>query len=152
MIDDIRQYGGSHPLVRPEGSPWLVVGGTGFNWRQIDEGAPAGKYSALDIHLDADDPRHVFLDAGEWHPLPGARKLAGQYNAPFRRSLRLRIKRATDYLSVHEIMAPHYRATDLLGLARLIRRDRDEAHIVGEFEWYPNGVVYERGTRLWTGL
>lgn len=139
------EYGLHHPVLKT-GGPWLVVDSTGFNWKERAAGLTGTK--ALDIHYDGDDPCHEFLGPDEWYPLPNRRKLSTAYNAPYRRSVSLKIRRTKSCVPEDARMfAAQGEAAEALSLARLIRAKPDEAHIVGGLEYYPNGSVWKDGER-----
>lgn len=157
MIDTLVRYGLKHPVIRVQNSSWLVVGMIGPNWwhlAQERQTPPPAFYDpdkplALEIHLDADDPFHEFLDAGSWEIYPNARKLADWYNSPHRKSQRLRDRRSTEWSKQDsERVINEAVARDALELQALILADRSEAHIVGNLEYYPDGHKV-RGPQVW---
>lgn len=77
---------------------------------------------AVDIHFDGDDQNHTFLDAEEWEPLPGAASLARDYNAPHKKTFRLRLARMTTFVGdIGLIIERAGRAEALLEFARKAR-------------------------------
>lgn len=184
MIDTLVRYGLNHPIVRVPGSPWVVVGMIGPSWWHLEQEMrkptiwsriravlerinivrPVSPFYtpdrplALEIHLDADNPHHEFLDAGSWPSFPNSRKLADWYNAPYRKSQRLRDRRSTEWSAEDSTRVTNeFAARDALELQRLIAADADEAHIVGVLEYYPDGHKVHgpqvwRDGRFWTRL
>lgn len=175
MIDTLVRYGLQPPIIRAPNSSWLVVGMTGPSWWHLaqEKRTPTAwsrfhsvlerfnivkpkpdfyapdKPIALEIHLDADDPFHEFLSAGSWEIYPNARKLADWYNAPHRKSQRLRDRRSTEWSKQDsERVINESVARDALELQALILADSSEAHIVGVLEYYPDGHKV-RGPQVW---
>lgn len=175
MIDALVRYGLQHPIIRVPNSSWLVVGMIGPSWWHLEQEKRAAtawnrfravlerfniikpkpafydhdRPLSLEIHLDADDPFHEFLDASSWAIYPNARKLADWYNAPHRKSQRLRDRRSTEWSKQDsERMINEAVARDALDLQTLILADRSEAHIVGDLEYYPDGHKV-RGPQVW---
>lgn len=141
MIIEAQEYGLRHPLVRAPGSNWVVVGST--FWPR-----PRSSHS-LDVHYDADDPLHVFLDAREWAPLPNAKKLAKAYNLLHTKAVRLRLRRSVEATKdIADMIEAEVVAAGALKLARLIRVEPDDAHLAAPWlEYYPNGQVWKDGER-----
>lgn len=177
MIDTLVRYGpgGQHPILREPGSPWVVVGMTGPSWWHLEQSRPRKGFLArarawlakigivkphvpfytpdapvsVDIHLDADDPLHVFLDQSAWSLFPNARKLADWYNARHRKSQRLRARRAFESTSEDRLRFDNERtAADALALQAMIIGDPENAHISGSLEYYPDGFRV-KGPQVW---
>lgn len=101
QIYDAGHYepGGSHAIVKVPGSKWLIVD----SWYEMHTDNLLG----LGVHYDGDDPAHEFLGAERFG---GSQKLADDYNAPFRRSLRLKDCRATSVDLSFPVLKRHFAA------------------------------------------
>lgn len=96
----------------------------------------------LDIHLDADDPNFDFLTSADLAGMTpdfiasagfsfkGPRAVVDAYNAPYRRTNRLRIRRATDVRSIELLMMPHWDAADLVQMWRSSQRRSEKTPAV----------------------
>jgi hypothetical protein len=85
---------------------------------------------SYDIHLDADDPNFEFLATSDIAGMTpdfikehggnfrGPRAVVDAYNAPFRKSNRLRLRRATDFNSMALLWDPHHEAKRLIAIWR----------------------------------
>ena len=147
--------GGQYPAKRIPGSKWVIIDATGWNWRQKEEWpemAIDGTASSYDIHFDDDDLFFVPARPEDFYPIPGAKKLAAAYNAPYTKNMRWRIERARNYESSWQIIGPHIRASQLLSLARMIRENQEDQAISGDFDWSPSGVVWENGERIFSNV
>lgn len=151
VVYEITKYGpgGQYPARRIEGSRWVIVDATGWNWRHLEEWpelAREGTASSYDVHYDADDPLFTPVTPEAFYPVPGADKLSRAYNAPFTRSMRWRIRRAVSYESISQVTSPHDRAEELLTLAAMIRENPSIPHSHGRFTWSVDGDLLEDGS------
>lgn len=160
--------GGQHPIIKPPTGPWLVVDEVGFNWKEIADAERANPFTrffrwlrilpkpidlrdrakALDIHLNTDDPHHIFLDETAWEPLPNKRKMARAYNARYIASMRLRERRATEWTGEDAArFDSEYDARRSLVIAEMIRSYPSDPHLHCGIEYQPNGVIWKDGER-----
>lgn len=102
----------SIPLRRHPTGCGFVVGVTTFADHDPRK-AELGPIHSIDIHLDADDPNHVFMEYPEG-ATKRIRKLIDAFNAPFKKSNRLRIRRALNFQSLCQIWDPHFEAAQTL--------------------------------------
>jgi hypothetical protein len=115
VIEFPRQYGLQYPICKTPG-PWIVVGLTVWpDHVSPDHGIP-GEVHSVDIHFNGDDPTHEFAKPEDYPKLP--RRVIDNYNAPHKKSYRLRARRATEY--THDMFCIGVRANaaaEKMGLA-----------------------------------
>ena len=111
-----------HPIIKVPNSPLIIVGTTSHSWLTKEDNPELGDLHSVDIHYDGDDPTHDFVDATAFFPLPDAETLADDYNAPYRKSYRLLVRRMTTWSrTISDVLDKHDRASTFLELAVLVR-------------------------------
>lgn len=118
--------------IQSTGGRWLIVGATCHDWLTREQHPDLGQTSSLDIHFDADDPTFTFEEPNDWPELPASVIIA--YNAPYRRTQRLALRRATSTAVWDAIMPAHYEAAARIAVAKARRlEDGDIAIQEGGF-------------------
>lgn len=136
-------YGLTFPIQRVPGSRYVVIG---EGWSASHRGS--SELVTIGIHLDADDPNHVFLGPEAWAGWPNARRLSDWYNARHRKAMRLREARMTSWGAEDSQRFDNETvAMAALHLSALIRRAPEDEHQAGPLDWSPATQVWKDGER-----